>query len=85
MPTLDKDVILKDEEMFETLMVGLRMVQGVDKTSFFARFGISPLAAYPTAFEKLAALNWLRDDGIHIALNDRGLDFQNAALQLFMP
>ena len=72
------------DEMFESVMLGLRMVKGVDRAAFRARFGADMGDAYPTAMEKLRARGWLAETGTHIALNGRGLDMQNSALQFFM-
>ena len=72
------------DEMFESVMLGLRMVQGVDRAAFHARFGVDMGDAYPTAMAKLRERGWLLETNAHIALNSRGLDMQNSALQFFM-
>ena len=72
------------DEMFETVMLGLRQVQGVNRKAFVERFGVDMADAYPTAMEKLAQRDWLSSNETHIALNDKGLDMQNSALQFFM-
>lgn len=74
----------KKDELFETVMLGLRLVSGVDKAAFTARFGLAVNDVYPEAVEKLAALGWLAETPTHLALNARGLDLQNRALQYFM-
>ena len=72
------------DEMFETVMLGLRQVVGVDRAAFRARFGVDMADAYPSAMEKLKNSGWLAETNTHIALNDQGLDMQNSALQYFM-
>lgn len=72
------------DEMFESVMLGLRMIAGVDRKAFRARFGVDMADAYPTAMDKLFARDWVVVTDTHIALNSRGLDMQNSALQFFM-
>lgn len=72
------------DEMFESVMLGLRQVAGVDRAAFCARFGVDMASAYPTAMEKLAARGWLVQTDARLALTKEGLDMQNAALQFFM-
>lgn len=76
--------LLPADEMFESVMLGLRLVAGIDRLRFFERFGISMKDAYPRALKELDARGWLMESETHIALTPRGLDMQNAALQLFM-
>ncbi len=76
--------LLLADEMFESVMLGLRMVAGIDRMRFFERFGISIKDAYPNALDELRARGWLLENETHIALTKRGLDMQNAALQFFM-
>jgi hypothetical protein len=40
--------------------------------------------AYPQAMEKLRLYGWIVETDERIALNRRGLDLQNEALDLFM-
>ncbi len=72
------------DEMFESVMLGLRMVAGVDRAAFRARFGVDMADAYGSAMDKLAARDWVVVTDTHIALTPRGLDMQNSALQFFM-
>lgn len=72
------------DEMFESVMLGLRMTKGVDRAAFQSRFGADIADAYPTALEKLRNRGWVDETPEWIALNQKGLDLQNAALQFFM-
>jgi oxygen-independent coproporphyrinogen-3 oxidase len=72
------------DEMFECVMLGLRLVRGVDRKAFFDRFGVDMAQAYPQAMEKLRLYGWIVETDERIALNRRGLDLQNEALDLFM-
>ena len=72
------------DEMFETVMLGLRKVRGIDRAAFATRFGLPVEEAYPEACRKLEQNGWLAVSPTHFALNAKGLDLQNAALQFFM-
>ncbi len=76
--------IPRAEELFETVMLGLRRVSGLDKRAFFERFRISLWDAYPDALAELSRRGWLAETEPRLALTKRGLDLQNAALELFM-
>jgi len=92
---LERDALPRDwtetpdraEEMFETVMVGLRTLHGVSFVSFSARFGASILDVYSAPIAALRKNDWLDEtayaDG-RLALNKRGLDLQNSALELFL-
>ena len=72
------------DEMFECVMLGLRLVRGVDRARFFARFELHIAEAYPLAMEKLRKRGWVIETEQAIALNSKGLDLQNEALGFFM-
>ncbi len=76
--------IPKTEEMFETVMVGLRMIEGINLAAFSERFHVTIYDAFPAATRTLRDLGWLRESSEHFALNERGLDVQNRALALFL-
>jgi oxygen-independent coproporphyrinogen-3 oxidase len=72
------------DEMFECVMLGLRLTQGVDRAAFLARFGLDVVEAYPSAMERLCARGWALESEAFLALNRKGLDLQNEALSFFM-
>ena len=72
------------DEMFECVMLGLRLVRGVDRARFLARFQLDVVEAYPLAMEKLRKRGWVIETEGAIALNSKGLDLQNEALGFFM-
>ena len=72
------------DEMFECVMLGLRLVRGVDRARFLARFQLDIAEAYPLAMEKLRKRGWVIETEQTIALNSKGLDLQNEALGFFM-
>ena len=84
LPTVTKTEIGPEEEMFETVMLGLRMVDGVSLGAFAARFGIPFEKAYPEACRKLSEKGWLELTAQRAKLTKQGLLMQNSALMEFM-
>lgn len=76
--------IERKEEMFECVMLGLRMTRGLSRAAFAARFGQDALEAYPEAAEALRALGYLEVTQDALRLTEAGLDMQNSALLYFM-
>ena len=76
--------IATNEEAFETIMLGLRTVQGVSLAAFFERFSCSLEQFFPSAVKTLSANGWLQIMDGYARLSPRGLDMQNAALQYFL-
>ncbi|MPN62812.1 Oxygen-independent coproporphyrinogen-III oxidase-like protein YqeR [bioreactor metagenome] len=72
------------DEMFECVMLGLRLVRGMERTKFSSRFGLDVAEAYPLAMEKLRKRGWVNETEDAISLNRIGLDLQNEALGFFM-
>ncbi|HWQ96613.1 MAG TPA: radical SAM family heme chaperone HemW [Clostridia bacterium] len=72
------------DEMFECVMLGLRLVRGIDRAEFAARFGLDIVEAYGYAVDQLQKRGWLDEMEGYISLNRKGLDLQNEALGFFM-
>lgn len=72
------------EEMFESIMLGLRLTHGIDRAAFFARFGVDVVEAFPRAMESLRKRGWVIETEGSVALSRRGLDLQNEALDFFL-
>lgn len=79
-----REKIEEKDERFETIMLGLRLVEGVDKQRFKARFGRCIEYYYGEAIKKLVKQGLLIDDGASIRLTEKGMDVQNVALLEFM-
>jgi oxygen-independent coproporphyrinogen-3 oxidase len=84
LPAIKKSEIGKEEEMFESVMLGLRTVSGVDFKEFERRFGVSLDCIYKNALDKLIKKGWLIRTDASVMLTEQGLDMQNAALLEFM-
>ena len=81
----EPEVIPRAEEIFETVMLGLRKTDGILEAAFRLRFGKSIEDIYPEALKSLATRGWLVWDNGACSLTDEGLDFQNEALLAFLP
>ena len=81
----EPEVIPRAEEIFETVMLGLRKTDGISEAAFRLRFGKSIEDIYPEALKSLATRGWLVWDNGACRLTDEGLDFQNEALLAFLP
>ena len=84
LPVRNTRKIERDEEMFETIMLGLRKIKGVSRREFEERFGCDPVEKYAPAVSELEMDGWLEATEDSMYLTKRGLDFQNEALIKFM-
>lgn len=69
-----------EDEMFETMMMGLRVKEGVSLTRFYQRYGVDPKDIYPKSVKKYSDCGWLRVDDTSIALNETGRQFLHDVL-----
>ena len=84
LPVRNTMKIEKSEEMFESVMLGLRKCLGVSRKAFEQRFGVDPVVNYAAAVSALELDGMIEVDDEYMRLNKRGLDFQNEALLKFM-
>ena len=84
LPVRDTRRIERDEEMFESIMLGLRKTSGISRAGFEQRFGCDPVIQYAPAVAELETEGWLIVTEERMYLSSRGLDFQNEALIKFM-
>lgn len=84
LPHVQWDAIPPEEERFESVMLGLRMVEGIDLAAFSERFGCSFLDVYRDAVRELTQNGLLTVQDGFAALTDRGLDTQNDVLMYFL-
>ncbi len=78
-----EDVPLK-EEMFESVMLGLRKIDGVDRAAFEKRFGVDPVLQYAQAVNQAILNGNMTVTDEAMLLTEKGLDFQNEVLIDFM-
>ncbi|WP_129596745.1 radical SAM family heme chaperone HemW [Anaerophilus nitritogenes] len=84
-PCITKEKIFKEDEMAETMFLGLRLIRGIDTKEFEKRFKISPLKIYKKSIDKFIQEGLLWNDGRNIGLTKRGIDVSNQIFVDFLP
>lgn len=74
----------KEEELFETVMLGLRLVSGIDKNEFRARFSNDFSTIYFSQIKELKNLGLLEESSSHIFCTEKGFDLHNKVLLHFL-
>ena len=70
--------------MAETMILGLRLTQGVSQQAFAEVFGVTPAQQYPDEINQLIAADLLDVNGDNLALTTKGLDFANRVFAAFV-
>lgn len=84
LPRVEQPPLSRKEEAFETMMVGLRKVEGVSRAAFKDRFGETVEEMFPRAAAEIRRQGWWADTPGFAALNAQGLDMLNTALLAFL-
>lgn len=84
LPVRNMRDIEPDEELFETVMLGLRMAEGVDRAEFEKRHGTDIVTRYAPIIVELELDGMIVADETHVRLTERGMDFQNEVLVKFL-
>lgn len=77
-------IISREEEMFECVMLGLRMTQGVHLASFAMRFGQRLESYFADALRETMLQGLVRVEQGYVRLTPRGMELQNVALIPFL-
>ncbi len=89
LPVAETHHITKEEAMFETLMLGLRTLQGVAEKAFLERFGVGLEEVYGEVLASLVSEGLAYWEGTQperrLVLTQRGLLVQNQVLVRLMP
>jgi oxygen-independent coproporphyrinogen-3 oxidase len=80
----ESETVTKDREMADTIMLGLRLIDGVDRGSFQRRFGLEIGEAYASTIEYLEGVGLLQTDPTRIRLTERGRLLGNEVFQRFL-
>lgn len=72
------------EEIFESIMLGLRKCAGLSRSAFKKRFGSDVCEIFAAQVSELMLDNMLVYDDERVFLTKRGLDFQNEVLLKFL-
>jgi oxygen-independent coproporphyrinogen III oxidase len=77
--TADPQIVTREDEIAETLMMTLRLTQeGLDRAAFRARFGVDVLALHGATLDKYAGYGLLEYDEARVRLTDKGRFLSNA-------
>ncbi|MCL2574690.1 MAG: radical SAM family heme chaperone HemW [Defluviitaleaceae bacterium] len=71
-------------EMAEFMMLGLRMIKGIDSTEFAVRFRRNIFDVYGAQIQKFTKQGLIYIDGAKIALTAQGLDLANTVFAEFL-
>lgn len=69
----------------EAVFLGLRLLEGLDKDSFFRRYNLRITDIYGDTISKLKKAGMLREDERSIALTPKGLNLANLVFMEFLP
>lgn len=79
-----EEAINAEEAMFETIMLSLRMVDGLNHAHFGKLYGITLRERYGHVLDSLIREGLAENDGEAFRLTRRGLSLQNRVLMRFM-
>ena len=77
-------ILTRQEEIEETMYLGLRMMQGVNLQGFQKSFGVRVETLYKETLEKLERQGLLRIKDGCLRLTDSGIDVSNAVMAEFL-
>ena len=76
----ENEIITPEDARFESVMLGLRMAEGVDEEQFLALHGISIDACFGRCLRSFASDGLMIHENGRWFLTDRGMDIQNRIL-----
>lgn len=84
LPRAERIIVNTFEQMFESVMLGLRLVKGIDRKVFFDRFGCDVIETYQEAYDKNDRFGfWDRSDPAYLRLTKNGMDHLDSVLRVF--
>ena len=84
LPRAERIIINTFEQMFESVMLGLRLTAGIDRRAFFDRFGCDVIETYREAYDKNERYGfWDHADPGFLRLTKNGMDHLDAVLRDF--
>ena len=84
LPKVDIETIAYKESISEYLILGLRLISGIDKEEFRKKFEIPVEDIYPQQIERFVNLGLLHNDKVMIRLTSKGLDLANLVMAEFI-
>jgi len=85
LPIVHRQENTLQDEISETLFLGLRLIQGINRAKFRERFGFDPVQKYAEKIKKLEGQKLLEIDPYTIRLTRKGLDVSNQVFIEFLP
>lgn len=84
LPRAERIIVNTFEQMFESVMLGLRLTEGIDRKAFFDRFGCDVIETYLEAYQKNDRFGfWDHSDPDFLRLNRIGMDHLDSVLRDF--
>lgn len=74
------EVISREDAMFETMMLGLRLTKGVSEDAFFAAFGVPLWDVYGKQLQPAIDDGRLQRENGYLFLTEHGMDVMNSVL-----
>jgi oxygen-independent coproporphyrinogen-3 oxidase len=79
-----REEIDEQTELFETLMLGFRLKEGINKRNFFDRYGFDLSGRYPNELKMLKEKGFIEEDEEAFRPTSLGFDFENAIALAFL-
>ncbi|MFZ5973801.1 MAG: radical SAM family heme chaperone HemW [Bacillota bacterium] len=83
-PAIERNYIDAGESMFETMMLGLRLVEGVELDAFRERYGVAATDHFSGQIDKLIKAEMIFIEKGRIKPTPKGLDFHSRAALEFL-
>ncbi len=83
-PTVESESLTQDETMGETMMVGLRLADGVGLARFVERFGVRAEARFAEVIARQTENGLLENTGTHLRLTPRGVFLASEVMAEFV-
>ncbi|GBC93493.1 Oxygen-independent coproporphyrinogen-III oxidase-like protein YqeR [bacterium HR15] len=81
---LESEQLTGWDSVAETILLGLRMIEGVDLAPLEQRYGLPVQAHYRPVIETMVAQGWLIQEGSRIRLTDEGLLWHSEVAMAFL-
>lgn len=76
--------LTRQDEMEETMILGLRMMKGVNKAEFFKKYGVSAEQIYGKVIKKYTDMGLMENNAEYIRLTNDGISVSNVILSEFL-
>ncbi len=83
-PAVERELRSRDDQMRETMMLSLRLREGVDRARFRARFGADPCERFGSTIGGFVELGLVEVDAAAIRLTRRGLLLADSVIAGFL-